>query len=77
MLSEVSQTEMDKYFIITYMWNLNIQQIWIEQRREADSQIQKTNQWLPAGRGKGQGGKWQYRNRGINKRILIISNNIY
>ena len=51
-LSEVSQTEKDKYHMISHTWNLKendtnepIYKI------EIDPQTQKTNLWLPKGKG--------------------------
>ena len=35
---------------ITYMWNLKIKQTSEYNKTETDSQIQRTNQWLPLGR---------------------------
>ena len=54
-LSEVNQTEKNKYHI-TYMWNLNYDTNDLIYKRETDSQTQKTNLWLPKGKG-GGGGK--------------------
>ena len=53
-LSEVSQTEKDKYYI-TYMWNLKNNTNESIYKTEADSQTQKTNLWLPKGKGGGEG----------------------
>ena len=53
-LSEVSQTEKDKYYI-TYTWNLKNNTNESIYKTEADSQTQKTNLWLPKGKGGGEG----------------------
>ena len=48
-LSEVSQTEKDKYMNISYMWNLknknDTNELIVKTR--TDSQSLKTNLWLP------------------------------
>ena len=48
-LSEVSQTEKDKYMNITYMWNLKNKNDTNEliDKTRTDSQSLKTNLWLP------------------------------
>ena len=51
-LSEVSQTEEDKYHDIAYMWNLKNGTNELIYKTEIGSQMQKTNLWLP-------GGKWR------------------
>ena len=43
MLSEISQTER---LYITYMWNLKKKQFSAYNEKEADSHIQKADQWL-------------------------------
>ena len=49
MLSEISQTERDKYHMISlYMWNLKHRTK--KAKMKTDSQIQRTNGWLPEGR---------------------------
>ena len=53
-LSEVSQTEKDKYYI-TYTWNLKNNTNESIYKTEADSQTPKTNLWLPKGKGGGEG----------------------
>ena len=54
MLSEISQT--DKYYMISLIYEiLKIQQTGEYNKKAADSQIQRTNQWLPVGRGRGEG----------------------
>ena len=53
-LSEVSQTEKDKYYI-TYTWNLKNNTNESIYKTEADSQTQKTNLWLPKGKDDGEG----------------------
>ena len=47
-----SKTEKDKY--ITYMWNLKINTNEFIYKTEIDSQPQKTNLWLPKGKGEGE-----------------------
>ena len=54
-LSEVSQTEKDKYHDITYMWNLKKNHTNEPiQKTEMELQMQKTNLWLPRGKGGGR-----------------------
>ena len=49
-LSEVSQTENDKYNI-TYMWNLKKQGTnELNYKTEIELHMQKTNLWLPGGK---------------------------
>ena len=62
MPSEVSETEKDKLLDdITYTWKLKIQQRCDDNRKKADSQIQRTN--YPWGEGRGEGrigmGEWR------------------
>ena len=52
-LSEVSQTEKDKYHMISHMWNLIYDTNELIYKTETDSQTQKTNLWLPKGKGGG------------------------
>ena len=58
LLSQVIQTEKDIEYNITYMWNLKNQtklfKLFIY-KTEIDSQIQKTDLWLPKGKGGGEG----------------------
>ena len=57
-LSEVSQTEKDKYCMLSLIYGTKkIQQTSEYNKKETDSQIQRTNQWLPVGRGNGRSGK--------------------
>ena len=50
-LSEVSQTEKDKYNNdITHMWNLKYDTNELIYKAETESQISKTNLWLPKGK---------------------------
>ena len=59
-LSEVSQTEKDKYHDTAYMWNLKKNDTnEIIYKTEIDSQKQKTNLWLPKGKG-GGGVNWEF-----------------
>ena len=53
-VSEVSQTEKDKYHDITYMWNLKYNTNELIYKTEIDPQTQKTNFWLPKGKGEGK-----------------------
>ena len=55
-LSEVSQTERQISYDITYMWNLKKQKGTNEltYKTEAESQMQKTNLWSP-GDNRGEG----------------------
>ena len=56
-LSEISQTERQLLYDVTSMGNLKINTNECICETEADSQIQKTNLWLPKGRGKGEGAR--------------------
>ena len=51
MLGEVSQTEKDNYYDVTYMQNLKNSKNELIYKTETDSQTQKTNLWLPKGKG--------------------------
>ena len=62
MLSEISQTETEILYDITYMWNLKNKLVSITKKKQ--TQIQRTNQLLPVGRGKGRG---QFKDKGIQK----------
>ena len=53
-LSEISETEKDKYSVIIYMWNLKNKTNKYN-KTETDSQIQGTDQCLPVRRGKAEG----------------------
>ena len=56
MLSEIHQTEQDKYCMIPLMCGIEkIQQTSEYDGKEADSQIQRRNEWLPVGRGEAEG----------------------
>ena len=57
-LSEVSQTEKDKYHVIPHMWNLKYAANEHLSETETDSQTQRTDSCLQKGRGSG-GGKDQ------------------
>ena len=58
MLSEISQTEKDKYCIISHMWNLKkVQQTSEYNPQKADSPKWRTNKWFLMGRGKGGGAR--------------------
>ena len=51
-LSEICQIEKGKYYMLSHIQNLKINE---HNKTETDSQIQRTNQRLPVGRGKGGG----------------------
>ena len=53
-LSEVSQTERQIPYVITFMWDLKYDTNELIYKTEADSQTQKTNLWLPKGKGVGK-----------------------
>ena len=53
-LSEVNQTERQMSYDITYMWNLKYDTNEPIYEAETDSQTQKTNLWLPRGKGGGR-----------------------
>ena len=52
-LSEVSQTEKDKYHMVSHMWNLKNDTNELIYKTETDSQTSKTNLWLPKGKAGG------------------------
>ena len=55
-LSEASQTEKDKYHMISFICGiLKNDTNELIYKTEIDSQIQKTNLWLPKGKGGGEG----------------------
>ena len=54
-LSEVSLTEKDKYHDIAYMSKKKKDTNELIYKTEADSQLQRTNLWLPVGKGCGEG----------------------
>ena len=47
MLSEISQTEKDNFFMISHMWNVKKQN-----KTKVDSLIQGTNSWQKEGDGR-------------------------
>ena len=51
-VSEVSQRQIS--YDITYMWNLQSGTSEFTYKTETDSQTQKTNLWLPKGKGAGR-----------------------
>ena len=59
-LSEVTQTEKDKYHTISLMWHLKNNTNELLYKTETNSKTQKTNLQLP----KGKGG-WKTRNMGL------------
>ena len=54
-LSELSQTETDKYHDTAYMRNQKSDTNELIYKTETDSQNQKTNLWLPKGKDGGKG----------------------
>ena len=52
MLSEISQTEKDKYCMISFIFRFYKIQTSEYNRKEADTQTQRRNYWLPVGRRK-------------------------
>ena len=48
-LSEVSQTEKDKYNVISHMWNLKYGTNELIYTTETDSQTLRTDLWFPRG----------------------------
>ena len=52
MLSEMSERERPTLQDTTYMWNLKKKYNKLVNKKEIDSQIQRTNWWLPVGRRK-------------------------
>ena len=58
----MSDGERQILYDIIYMWNLKLKQANEYNKIETDSQIDRTNQWLPVGRGKGEG---QDRSKGL------------
>ena len=52
-LSEVTRTRQISYDI-TYMWNLKNDTNKVIYKTETDSQTQRTNLWLPKGKGRGR-----------------------
>ena len=52
-LSSVKKSDRERYtlYVITHMWNLKNKANEFN-KTEADSQIKRTNLWLPVGRGK-------------------------
>ena len=68
-LSEISQTEKDKYSMLSLIRRI-LKQTSEYNTKETNSQIQRTNEWLPVGRGKSKG---QDRGRGLRGTYYIIS----
>ena len=63
-LSEIHQTEQDKHCMVSLMCGIEKTQQTSEYNgKEADSQIQRMNEWLPVGRGEREG--WD-KNRDIS-----------
>ena len=54
--NEVSQKEKDKYHMISGIWNLKHDASEFIYETETDSQTQRTDLWLPRGRGVGRKG---------------------
>ena len=84
-LSEVSQTEKDKYHMISFICGIyNTSHHIYETKR--DSQIQRTDLWLPWGRGDRGGKEWEWNgiSRGkllyigwINSKVILYSTGNY
>ena len=70
MLSEINQTEKDKYHLYVESKKYN-KLVNIKKRKEGDSQIQRTNQQLPVGRG-----KEQYRGRELRGTNDYVQNKV-
>ena len=51
-LSEAGQKEKDKYYIVSYMWNLKCGTNEPIYKTETDSQTWRADLWLPSGRGR-------------------------
>ena len=68
-LSEISQTDKDKY-MISHMWILKNDTNELNYETATNSQTQKTNLWLPKGKGVG-GGKNQEVGININTLLYI------
>ena len=67
-LNELNEIEKDKYYMISLnMWNLKNNTNEFVDKTETDSQTQKTNLWLPQGKG---GGEWN-QEYGINRYTLL------
>ena len=72
MLSEISQRKKDKYCMISHTWNLKkIKQTSEYNKNETDSQMSRTNQWLPVGKGKGEGARY---GQGIKRHKTLCEN---
>uniref|UniRef100_A0A8D0INV1 DUF1725 domain-containing protein n=1 Tax=Sus scrofa TaxID=9823 RepID=A0A8D0INV1_PIG len=54
-LSDVSQKEKDKYYIISLTWNLKYDTDEPTYKTEMDSQTWRADLWLPRGSGEGMG----------------------
>ena len=53
MLSEISQVEKEKYYMISHTWNQKTNKLVSDcNQKAADSQIPRTTEWLPVGREK-------------------------
>ena len=68
MLSEGSQTEKDKYYMISLIYEIQKIKL-VNITKKKDSQTQRTNQWLPVGREKREG---QYRGRGLRDKNYYV-----
>lgn len=55
-LSEITQTERQMLYDITYMWSLKKYNKLVDITKKKQTWIQKTNEWLPVCGGGGGGG---------------------
>ena len=53
--NEISQKDKDKYHMTSHIWNLKYDANELIYERETNSHTQKTNLWLPQGKGSGGG----------------------
>ena len=63
--AQQSKTEKDKYYHL-YVESKKIKQTNVYNKTETDVQVQRTNQWLPMGRGKQRVVRWGRGLRGTN-----------
>ena len=67
--SILSERERQMLYDVIYIWNLKNNTDESVYKTETESQTQKTNSWLPKGRGREGGTSWKYR---INRYKLYI-----
>ena len=83
----VSKSERERQipYDITYMWNLKYDTNELIYKTETDSETQRTDSWLPRGRGKGRGMDWEFgvgrckllHLEWINNKVLLYSTGNY